>query len=173
MKNADKISLSSNPDIGYTPVWFKDGDYVRTLVPFSADLAVGKYELTFTYAGASKTVMIELTDGGYRPREYTVDDAVMQKAYSDEALKTYRDELSKLVSETADTRLWDGYFLANPASGAPISAGFGHMFNLTNKSVSFRQRASITSVSRARRSPRATRARSYSRANSTTRDESS
>ena len=138
VKNADKISLSSKPDIGYTPVWFKDGDYVRTLVPFSADLAVGKYELTFTYAGASKTVMIELTDGGYRPREYTVDDAVMQKAYSDEALKTYRDELSKLVSETADTRLWDGYFLANPASGAPISAGFGHMFNLTNKSVSFR-----------------------------------
>lgn len=123
--------------------------------------------------GASKTVMIELTDGGYRPREYTVDDAVMQKAYSDEALKTYRDELSKLVSETADTRLWDGYFLANPASGAPISAGFGHMFNLTNKSVSFRHEGVDYKCVEGTAISACNAGKVVFAANSTTRDESS
>lgn len=141
VNNPDKITFTSSPDIGYSPVWYTDGDYVRTLIAFDSDLETGNYELNFNYAGTSQKVAIELRDAGFGTRNFTVDQAVLDKAYSDKALDEYKEALTPLLEETSDTPLWNGYFLANPASpsaNAQISAGFGHMLNLTGKSVSFR-----------------------------------
>lgn len=141
VKSPEKITFTSSPDIGYTPVWYTDGEYVRTLIAFNADLDVGNYELTFNYAGTSQKVAIELRDAGFGTRDFKVEQAVLDKAYSDAALDEYKEALTPLLEETSDTPLWSGYFLANPASpaaNAQISAGFGHMLNLTGKSVSFR-----------------------------------
>lgn len=138
VKSPDKITFTSSPDIGYTPVWYTDGEYVRTLITFAPDLEIGAYELTFNYAGTSQKVAIELRSAGYGARNYTVDDEVLAKAYSDDALNQYKETLTPLLSQTAETPLWNGYFLANPGATAQISAGFGHLFNLTGKAVTFR-----------------------------------
>ena len=138
VKNPEKIEFTSSPEISYSPVWFADGEYVRTLIAFDAELEPGTYELTFTYAGNAQKVSVELRNAGYSTRNYTVDDNVLAAAYSDTALNEFKEFSSALVKETSDTRLWNGYFLANPASGSPISAGYGHMFNLTQKAISYR-----------------------------------
>lgn len=138
VRNPDKITVSCEPQAPISPVWYRDGDYVRTLISFGAEQPVGTYTLTFGYAGTTQNVVLELTDPGFGIRNYTVDDAVYSKSYSEEARSAFKAEFEKIAGESSDEKLWDGYFLANPTSGLPISAGFGHMFNLTNAQVSFR-----------------------------------
>ena len=138
VKNPDKISISCDPAVTFEPVWYRDGEYCRTLLCFDPELTPGTYTLTFDYAGTSQNVALELTNAGFSIRDYTVDDAVYKKSYSAEALEEFKTEFEKIVKESSDTRLWNGSFLADPTSGLPISAGFGHMFNLTNAQVSFR-----------------------------------
>lgn len=137
VKNAEKITFESAPDIGFTPKWFADGEVYRTLIPFSADLAQGNYELKFSYAGLTKTVNVDLKDAGYTIRTYAVNDAVLAKAYSDEALAAYKNGLSSLVNETSDKALWEGAFLSAPAQ-SQISMGYGHTLNIEGKNVSVR-----------------------------------
>lgn len=138
VKNPDKITVTCEPEVSLNPVWYTDGEYVRTLITLGADLTVGTYTLTLGYAGTTQNVVLELTDAGFGIRNYTVDDAVYKKAYSEEALAAFKAEFDKLVKESSEEKLWNGYFLANPTSGLPISAGYGHMFNLTNAQLSYR-----------------------------------
>ena len=138
VKDPSKISVSCDPEVEFEPVWYVDGEYCRTLISFDPDLEPGTYTLTFDYAGTSQQMSLELKDAGFKIRDFTVDDEVYEKAYSPESLTTFKAEFDKIVKESSDERLWRGSFLANPASGLPISAGFGHMFNLTNGQVSFR-----------------------------------
>lgn len=59
--DTSKIQFSSSPDIGFSPVFFKDGDLVRALIPFNYNLDEGLYKLTFTHGAATETVDIELS----------------------------------------------------------------------------------------------------------------
>lgn len=138
VKSPDKITLTCEPEVPLKPVWYKDGEYARTLISFGADAKVGTYTLTLGYAGTTQNVVIEVTNAGFGIRNYTVDDAVYKKAYSDEARNAFKTEFDRLCAESSEEKLWDGYFLANPTSGLPISAGYGHMFNLTNAQMSYR-----------------------------------
>lgn len=138
VKNPDKITVTCEPEVSLNPVWYTDGEHVRTLIALGADLEVGTYTLTLGYAGTTQNVVLELTDAGFGIRNYTVDDEVYKKSYSEEALAAFRAEFDKLVKESSDEKLWNGHFLANPTSGLPISAGYGHMFNLTNAQLSYR-----------------------------------
>ena len=139
VKDASKIGFTCEPDIGFTPTWHSEGEYTRTLIAFGADLTVGTYTLTFTYAGTTQNVALELQNAGFSTRNYTVEDEVFKKAYSDEALAAFKDESAKIAAESDDSRLWNGAWLATPLDPeAPISAGYGHMFNLTQAAVSYR-----------------------------------
>lgn len=68
------ISFTSEPDIGFNPQFFEDGDIVRSLIPFGDHLAEGKYSLTFVYGAAEETVEITLTSHPKSETPYTVDD---------------------------------------------------------------------------------------------------
>ncbi len=139
VKNPDKITMTCEPEVSsLKPVWHKDGEYARTLICFGADTKVGTYTLTLGYAGTTQNVVIEVTEAGFGIRNYTVDDAVYQKSFSGEAQSLFKAEYEKIAAESSEEKLWNGYFLANPTSGLPISAGYGHMFNLTNAQVSYR-----------------------------------
>ncbi len=120
--NPEAVKMTSSPDIGVTPTFFKDGDYVHALVPFNYDLAGGTYTLTFTYGAVSQTVNIEVANKTFRTfaSEYTSTLLSLRTA---QTLAAAEKELSPLIQTPSAERLFDnGLF----ASGIPeVTTGDG------------------------------------------------
>lgn len=89
--DTSKIQFSSSPSINYTPVFFKDGDLVRALIPFSSELEAGTYSLSFTHGAAAETIDVTLT-------AHPNNDTVLLDSSSDVIFKQYAN--STTTNET-------------------------------------------------------------------------
>jgi len=139
VKEPSKIGFTSEPAIGFVPTWHTENGAVRTLIAFSPDLLSGTYTLTFSYAGTTQNVAIEVKQSAFNTRTYTVDEDVFNKSYTDSAKAAYNDLVNSLSAASSDNRLWLGSFLSAPLNPtANISAGFGHMFNIEQANESIR-----------------------------------
>ena len=126
----EDVSFSCTPDLGYTPVFYDDGDYVRAIVPFRADLAGGTYRMRVSTKGAEETFEITLKERSTLTRRY--GDAGMDlinKTRSALALSEY-DRLCQEIGNTrSTTKYFNGKFVNyqdNSSINAVLMLGFGH-----------------------------------------------
>ncbi len=137
--SADKVTFTSEPDIGYSPVFYKDGDAAQALIPFNWDLAAGEYVLTFSYGGSSQQINITLSarDNPFRDSTTTIAAAVVESFGSTEAKQKCESEFSEIAKLGEGTRYWDGSFLTGMGD-ATIVGGFGHTYKVTGTDISYR-----------------------------------
>ena len=126
----EDVTFSCVPDLGCTPVFYDDGDYVRAIVPFSTELAGGVYQMTVSTKGAEETFEIKLKDRSTLTRRY--GDAGMDlinQARSPLALSEY-DRLRQEIGKTkSTTKYFSGKFINyqdNSSINAVLMLGFGH-----------------------------------------------
>lgn len=93
--DASKVQFSSVPDIGFSPIFFKDGDLARALIPFDNKLDAGIYKLTFTHGAATETIDIELSVPSV-PSTVTVATQ-NTSAFNTITAKSSLDELSTII----------------------------------------------------------------------------
>ena len=123
-KDASKISFSSEPELGTSPVFYTSGGDSYGILPIPLDSS-GNYKLTLSYGGAATQLDLKVSPFAdclgtwYSPdvaRGMPYSPDVFASAYSDEA----RAEFAALVKElcesdeaisTAQTKYFSGYFL--------------------------------------------------------------
>ena len=138
-----KIKLSCEQDDGMKAVWYKDGDYYRTLIALDFEKGDGTYVITVEYAGTVSTLSLEVEtpnagDRDFSPMAYTVDDEVFAAAYTDEAIAEFQAIFDEQVKTSADVKLWDGAFLPKAAPDGGYGLLFGKMLNISNNDTSKR-----------------------------------
>lgn len=142
VSNKDDVGFTSNPSVGYTPVFFQDGEYIRTLIPFNWDLSAGSYALTFEYGGTSQIINVTLkarTNPFREGNTTTIPDGVVAANGSAEALEKCKTELLQVAksSEQAGTRYFDGEFLEG-VENSTIVGGFGHTYKVSGTDITYR-----------------------------------
>ena len=136
-----KIQFSSTPDLGYTPVFYKDGDYAVALLPVSCDTPAGKYTLTLKYGGVSEELSLEVTQRSIRYFNYNIGTAILNATRTDATIKAFNDAMAELNKSGSATRYFDGMFVepvvkASSYDGV-ITTGFGHLRKINGTDISY------------------------------------
>ena len=84
VKDVSKIQFKCEPAIGYTPVFYADGETAYALVPFAIGNGGGTYTMTFTYGGGEQSLAVKVIDKTYKANTYTVssDKSLRNAPYS-------------------------------------------------------------------------------------------
>lgn len=138
-----KISFTSTPDIGYTPVFYMDGDTAIALVPIKCELPAGKYTLSFKYGGVTEDLELEVTMRNIRLFNYNVTAAIANATRTEATIAEFKDAVSAVATVGEGTKLWNGIF-SNPVKlkhtsqyDGVVTTGFGHTRKITATGVSY------------------------------------
>ena len=138
----EDITFTSSPDIGYTPVFYEDGDYVRALVPLHVDLTGGTYRLTVSTKGAEETFAVTLEERSTLTRTYDANSTLIGTARSAAALAEYQNLLDEIGKQPSATKYFSGQFVdyrdSTTSIGAILFLGYGHTRTLTTTGESYR-----------------------------------
>ena len=133
----NSIRFESTPDIGFTPVFFRDGDCVRALIPVNVNIPevsamtgnadTGEkvnIDLTFTASGVSQTLTLVVTEKQFKAQTLGYSAATISATYSDAAVDEYKTSLSEALSAREPNRYFDGTWIEASSDGI-IRTGFG------------------------------------------------
>ncbi len=115
-----KITFKSEPEIGFTPTFFTEGDYVHGLFAVPVETKAGDYELTLSYGGTTQKVTLKITDNPRTPANIEIEEAVLASAYTEAAIKEFDDLVAELTKTPSDKRLFDGDFIEAPGGGVLV-----------------------------------------------------
>ena len=126
----DKIVFSSSPDIGYTPTFYKDGEYVIGLIPFRTELSGGTYTLSFKYGGVTENLDVKVTERNVRLFQYQISSAVVNSSRTAQTIAEFKAATAEAVATGEPTQLWEGLFIETITKTSQydgvIGTGFGH-----------------------------------------------
>lgn len=138
VNDPEGITFQSEPDINYTPVFFKDKDTVQTLIPFSWNLGSGDYVLTFSYGGSTQQINISVGDRSNVFREKTLkfaDTTFGADSYREKA----EAELREIAKKQSETRYWEnGETLYYDDDDLTFVLGYGHTYTVEGTDITFR-----------------------------------
>ena len=131
-----KITFSSSPDIGFTPVWFTDGEYAHALVPINMDLAAGDYVFSIGYGSVTQDITLTVTERKFLEYNLIVNAGVTNSTRTEETLAAFEKEMLPYAQSTSEagTRYFDGTFGDNGS----VALGFGRYVTISSNGAVFR-----------------------------------
>ncbi len=126
-----KIIYECEPDLGVTPTFYPEGDYVHALLPISLETETGTYVITLSYGSTVQTVNLKVVKEDKADSYVEVLTSVLDSCYSDAAVTEFDELVKSLAGTTSDKRMFDGYFLSKPGD-AMLSRGYGRKIILNN-----------------------------------------
>lgn len=141
VNDPSKITFQSEPDINYTPVFFKDGENVLALIPFNWNLGKGDYALTFSYGGSTQQINISVADrdNEFLEKSLTIPEATIENFGSDEQRTAAETTLREVAKKASETRYWDnGETLYYDDSDLNFALGYGHTYTVKGTDITFR-----------------------------------
>ncbi len=141
VNKAENIQFTSEPDIGYTPKFFtQENGLSYALIPFNSELSVGQYTLSFSYGGASQNINIDLTkrDNGFKTREKTYADAIVNSYYNDEVIAKAEEALRPIAQSSVEKMYFEGVFPeACDTKKSSLATGYGHTITVKGTDISY------------------------------------
>lgn len=126
-----QITFTSEPEIGYTPKFYRDGDYVRALVPISVDLPdTSSYSFTINAGGVTQTISLAIEPKTFRSKDVNVSTQEMASKFTAETLEEFSRVAGPYLTADGEVRYWEGKFIEGVANRY-ITAGFGIYRKLT------------------------------------------
>lgn len=120
-----QITFKSEPAIGYSPVFYRDGDYVRALIPISVDLPdASSYSFTINCSGVTQTISLAIEPKTFKSKDVTVSTQTMASKYTTETIEEFNRIAGQYLNAASDGRYWEGKFIEGVANRY-ITAGFG------------------------------------------------
>ncbi|MBQ8509286.1 MAG: M23 family metallopeptidase [Clostridia bacterium] len=130
-KNVDDpsaVTFASEPDIGFTPTFFADGDVVRALVPVSYDFTGNEVKFTCSYGEVSQDMTLDITPKTFRSVTLSISATIATQTRTATTMKAYDDAMAPVIAETSSTPLWEGTFIEGVdgvGKTAYLNCGFG------------------------------------------------
>ncbi len=145
VSSPSEITFASNPSIDYTPVFYKEGDFVYALVPIRYELEDGTdktYEFTIGYHGTSQKMNLTVKSYKYKSSTLDIPSGVESATYTEESRTEAENALHALAkTETLNVHAFSGTFyedVVGPNSADLISPGFGRMIKIKSSGTTFR-----------------------------------
>ena len=129
----DSITFTSTPDLGCTPTFYEDGDYVRALVPLRADLEAGVYQITVGTKGIEETFSLTLAARSTLSRTYDAGNDLINRTRSAAAMEEYTQLRKEIGNTKSTTKYFSGKFIdyrESSSVGATLLLGYGHFRTL-------------------------------------------
>lgn len=134
VSDVSRLSCTAEPDIGYTPVFFQEGDVARTLVPFSYELEAGDYSLTASYGATSDQFTVKVKEKKFKTAPSVgITAETEHEKRTEQTIAAFEDEV-RGVATSGDSNIYfrdKGAFYDYTNIGYPIQAGIG-----VNKQIS-------------------------------------
>lgn len=141
VKEPSRVSFSSSPDIGYKPVFYTDGDYVRSIIPVSLNCQGGTtYKLTFKYGAVTQEIDLTVNFRDYERgtvNTYDVTDAV-SALYSDETKQAASAALTPIFETGSEEMYFDGGAFDEVFNGN-FTRFFGRTYTIKPGDVAYKQ----------------------------------
>ncbi len=136
------ITFTSEPDIGFTPTFFKDGKYVRALVPVSydcIDTSAGAQTIKFTcsYGEVTQEMNLDIAQKTYGNSTLEITASIASQTRTETTLRLFNETMAPIVAETSSTRLWDGIF-GEPVDGGTLRIGYGRYVTVSGTGERYR-----------------------------------
>ena len=136
-----RVAFSSTPDIGYTPTFYRVGDYAVALVPMRLELSAGKYDRTFRYGGVTRTLSVNVTQRPQRTFDYTIAASVVSATRTDKTIADFKAVTQEAVMSGSDVQMWEGDFghpvVMNGKKTGFVTTGFGYTRTIKATGVSY------------------------------------
>ncbi len=137
-ENANSIYFTSEPAIDYVPKFYKDGEYMRALIPVSTSFIPGSYTFSVDYNNHSQTnFTVDVTNRYTASYPYNIEDAVFDSLYSDANIREYEALFETFFDKVSDTRAFSGKFISGLPKGTFESADYGDLLTINKNSVQF------------------------------------
>lgn len=122
----ESLKFTSEPDLGFTPEFFRLNDYVVALVPISLDGEyVPQYVFTLTNAGISQDLTLNVTQRAAKanvPNRTSVE--VVSRTKTGATLEAFKSALANVSASNDQTKYFEGVFV-EPMTNNSIKAGYG------------------------------------------------
>lgn len=109
----------------YKPVFFADGEFVHTLIPFSYDVSNGEYKITVSYGITKQSFTLNVKDSRYgfdkAPTKHSAAEHVVSTYYSEEDVKDYEKLYSEICATTEPLMYFSGAFINYENAGTLTS----------------------------------------------------
>ena len=135
-----KIVFSSIPEIGVTPVFYKEGDRAFALIPISKELSSPtEYTFSFKYGADIQNFTVSVNSRSIYTKEYGVSIS-----RNDQNLSEYNSLLNNIGAKGEGTRYFNGKFLDyapdnnDEAKIADVFFGYGHKIIPADGAESYR-----------------------------------
>ncbi|MCI8387724.1 MAG: M23 family metallopeptidase [Clostridiales bacterium] len=141
-KNVDDVNavgFASEPDIGFTPKFFMDGDYARALIPISYDYTGSDVKFTFSYGEVTQEMTLDINSKTFGNSSIDVSAAVVAQTRTAQTLSTFESTMAPIVAETESVPLWSGTFLTGlPEGKDSVQIGFGRFCTIKATGETYR-----------------------------------
>ena len=125
----NKIEFSSVPSIGFTPVFFTEGDKAIALIPINKELpAPMTYTFRFSYGNSVSELTLHVEERDILERSYNCNSISVSR--TEENLAAYEKLLNDIGSKCESVRYFDDRFIAFDTYYPGVSnilLGFGHV----------------------------------------------
>jgi murein DD-endopeptidase MepM/ murein hydrolase activator NlpD len=139
--NPDDISVSFEPALanGFVPKFYKDGDLVHALIPFSYDVANGEYKITVTYGITTQTFDLKVGESRYgfnkAATKYSASEALISTFYAEDDIAAYSALKSEICKSTDELKYFSGAFINYETPGTLTAKKSTIKLGFTRESV--------------------------------------
>ncbi len=136
--DANFIHFTSEPSIDYAPKFYKDGEYMRALIPVSTSCIPGSYSFSVDYNNHSQTnFTVDVTSRYTASYPYNLEDAVYDSLYSESNIREYEALFETFFDNVSETRAFSGNFISGLPNGTFESADYGDLLTINKNNVQF------------------------------------
>lgn len=137
-ENLSDINITTEPSMGITPVFYRDGDYARAIIPVSSALIPGAYKISADYNGQSaKEFVVDISSKYTASYPYNVDKTLFNSLYTTENINNYNKLFNSFFENLSETRLFDGKFISGLPASTFESADYGDLLTISENDVPF------------------------------------
>ncbi len=142
IEDPEAISFTSDPDIGYTPRFFMDGEYARALVPVSYNAIDTKngaktVKFTCTYGEVSQEMTLDINQYTFKNFTQDVGTAIVNATRTQRTLNAFDVAMQPVIEDTSSTPLWSDEY-AMPLDGGQVRIGYGRHVTIANTTTTYR-----------------------------------
>lgn len=125
--NPEDISVTVEPALqnNFVPKFYKDGDLVHALIPFSYDVLNGEYKITVTYGITTQSFDLSVGESRYgfnkAPTKYSASQALISTFYTEEDISAYNAIRNNICKETEELKYFSGAFINYETPGTLTS----------------------------------------------------
>lgn len=123
------IEFKSEPDISFTPTFYRDGEYVLALVPISYDL---DYSPTYKFTVTADDTTTELTLGceakKFADREYNISAEIVATTRTKTTVEAFNTAMQPFWDNKLETRYWESdtaFSMPVTSNNSTVKAGIG------------------------------------------------